>query len=391
MLFPDHKIAYIDEYGSFGYDFDKAGTTNYFIVCAVIVEQGMVEPLSARVQKIRDTEFGSKELKSNSIGGDHKKRFRVLKELLDLPFHVIYVVVDKSRIYLDGGLGYKPSFIKFTNSLLHKVLKRGYESLLIISDDHGSPEFMRGFEQYVKDTGKLFNTYDFRFENSSQCDLLQLTDFICGTIAMGYRNDVPTHYRAYLNFLRDKIIYKDIFPREYKNYLVDEELRPNDFDERIARWCIRLAKDYLENNENSDNPVEADRTIIVDRLLLQLQINPVGYVKTPVLKDLLKRTTGRSYSTQKFRADIIGRLRDSGMIISSSTKGYKIPLSLNEVHAYSNHTIQVVYPMLERLGKARNSILLGTENELDILDSTEHAEIRAYFDYIKGEGNPTEI
>lgn len=389
MLFPDHKIAYIDECGSFGYDFDKAGTTSHFVVCAVIVEQEMVEPLSSRVQEIRDGEFGGKELKSNSVRGDYKKRFRILKELLDLPFHVIYVVVDKRKIYPESGLSYKQSFIKFTNSLLHKTLKRGYESLLIISDEHGTPEFMLGFEKYVIETGKLFNTYDFRFEDSSQCDLLQLADFVCGTIALGYREEVPKHYWAYLNFLRDKIIYKDIFPREYKNYLVDEGTRPDDFDESIAHWCIRLAESYVEDYENSGNSVESDRIIVVNRLLFQLQINPTGYVQTPVLKRLVKNMTGRSYSTRKFRVDIVGSLRDSGVVISSSTKGYKIPLSLNEVYSYSNHTMQVIYPMLERLGKARNSILLATENELDILDIPEYAEIKAYFDYIKGDGNLT--
>ena len=33
-----NRIAYIDESGNFGFDFDKQGTSKFFILCAVIVK-----------------------------------------------------------------------------------------------------------------------------------------------------------------------------------------------------------------------------------------------------------------------------------------------------------------------------------------------------------------
>lgn len=387
MLLPGYRLAYIDESGSFGYSFDRPNTSEYFVICSVIAEQCHVMGISDEIEAIRQTEFGGKELKSSSVGGDIAKRFRILQGLLALPFSVMVVVIDKKRLYRNRGLDYKSSFIKYTNSMLHLALKKRYKSLEIVSDEYGSPEFMTGFQKYVRNKGSLFSPYEFRFEKSSQCNLLQLADFVCGTIAMGYKHDTPAKYEAFLNHLREKIIYRQVFPREFSDYLVDGNYWNDTYDQQISKWCIRLATLYVEERDTSLEPLEVDRSVVVERLLFQLDVYPEAYINTDELKRLLQRRTGRSYSTQEFRSDIIGSLRDAGVVISSSTKGYKIPLNLNEVYSYGDKTMQVVYPMLERLRKCRQSILLATENQLDIMDIPEYQEIKAYFDFVKGDGH----
>ena len=50
-----------------------------------------------------------------------------------------------------------------------------------------------------------------------------------------------------------------------------------------------------------------------------------GYIYTYELKDQLANTELRNMKDQAFRMRIIGKLRDKGVIIASSQKGYKIP------------------------------------------------------------------
>ena len=56
----------------------------------------------------------------------------------------------------------------------------------------GSKEFMKGFVDYVKrrHIPDLFNYSEFGFESSRSNLLIQLADFICGTVAKAFDNTV---------------------------------------------------------------------------------------------------------------------------------------------------------------------------------------------------------
>ena len=81
-----------------------------------------------------------------------------------------------------------------------------------------------------------------------------------------------------------------------------------------------------------------------------------------------------------FRMRIIGKLRDNGVIIASSQKGYKIPSKQSELYDFINHDAKIVIPMLARLKKCRDLVKLSTANELDLLAHTEYDQLREYFD-----------
>lgn len=378
MLSNEIAHAYIDECGNFGYDFNKEGTSRYFLVCAVVVAPENVGDLVKAMRK-QIQEGG--ELKSKAIGADHGKRFRILRELLEIPFHVVYIVIDKSKVYPDTGLTWKQSFIKFAHNLLYKPLATSFQYLKITADEYGDGEFMESFEKYVESkSGLLFQSYTFGFERSINNELLQLADFIAGTLYLGYENVVPKHYQAYLNLLKDKILYTETFPGEYKNYLVKENLDNSRFDREIAELSVRLATQYIQKYDNAKDTWEICRVFVLKRLLFELRINPRTYLNTKRLRILTRDYMRHDCSAQEFRAEVIGKLRDRGVLIASSDKGYKIPINLNEIYIHCNKMIQMINPMLARLQKFRRGVLLGTKNELDILAQSEYAELKAYFD-----------
>ena len=56
---------------------------------------------------------------------------------------------------------------------------------------------------------------------------------------------------------------------------------------------------------------------------------------------------------------------------------------LQKTLAYTNKSVHIIEPMLGRLNKCRDSILIATDNELDILAEEEYARIKGYFDYMR--------
>ena len=110
-----------------------------------------------------------------------------------------------------------------------------------------------------------------------------------------------------------------------------------------------------------------------------------GYIYTSELLGQLQNTDLARMSVTHFRMKIIGKLRDKGVIIASSSKGYKIPSRQSELYDFINHDASIVIPMLSRLKKCRDLIKLGTLNELDLLDHIEYKALRDYLDRLPAE------
>ena len=78
---------------------------------------------------------------------------------------------------------------------------------------------------------------------------------------------------------------------------------------------------------------------------------------------------------------IIAPLRDAGVILASSSQGYKIPVSVEDITTYINQTHTVVSPMLHRICICRNLIKQQTNNDLDVLDDPAFLKYKNYFDW----------
>lgn len=139
------------------------------------------------------------------------------------------------------------------------------------------------------------------------------------------------------------------------------------------------------NNDNNDPEVKA-QVIVLQYLLFRFMNNDTrGYIYTYELKDQLANTELRNMKDQAFRMRIIGKLRDKGVIIASSQKGYKIPSKQAELYDFINHDAKIVIPMLARLKKCRDLVKLGTANELDLLDHPEYRQLQVFFDSLPEE------
>ncbi len=379
----EKEYAFIDECGNFGFDFDKPGVSSHYIISAVVVSESKISDLEQGVEAIRKKYFQTGEMKSSGISKNQKRREALLSEISKLDFHHYTVVIDKRKINLTSGLIYKKSFIKYLNSMLHKELKITFPKLQLISDTHGNKDFMREFEKYVNERNQpnLFEEYEFGFINSKSNVIIQLADIIAGTISYNYEESKDkTLFKRFYSFIEDKTLSIVEWPKGYEDFTYEyERYSDGGYDKIIYMNSQRLVIDYINKNENSDE-IEIRERVFVLKYLMTMLLTNSRYIKSSELIYNLKLLTKHDYSHHYFKSKIIAKLRDEGILISSSNKGYKIPETEEDIYNFVNRTNLMIQPMLNRIMKARERVLSATKNEFDILNKDQYKKLKKFFD-----------
>lgn len=384
----ERVYAFTDEYGAFGWDIDNPSVSTHFIITAIIVKESNLNEYTEKAEALRKKHFQASEIKSKNVAGNHTRRQRILNDMADIPFEIFAVCIDKKKC-LDNmntkGLQHKKTFYKFMNNIVHRELRRAFQKITIVADEIGSNDYMQSFCKYVnarQDMPNLFGDANFRFHDSKNDVRIQVADFISGTLAYIYDcHKKCTEAPDYFQMLKNKIIRVESYPKTYETYVLETSVIAEDYDEDIAKICFAQAVKFIEHNANTDDPEISAQIIVLQYMLFRFMNNDTrGYIYTNELKEQLSNTDMRNISDSTFRMRIIGKLRDKGVIIASSQKGYKIPSKQSELYDFINHDAKIVIPMLSRLKKCRDLIKLGTVNELDLLDHTEYSQLKSFFD-----------
>ena len=369
-------VAFIDECGDSGLNFDNVKTSSHFVITAIILEQEALNEAKVKLSEIRKDYFQGSEIKSSSVKRKQiERRCSILKKLMEIDFTVFSLVIDK-RALNSKGFQYHSSFFKFCNRLIYDELYSSFPNLDIVADAHGSGAFINSFITYVESKfhiPDLFNSSSFAISDSKDNDLIQIADFIGGTIAKGYDRVVMSEdYPLFLEILRRRICRIKEWPQNYGSYSYDFN-NFCEFDSVIADYGVRAAEKYLMTYQFSRDPDEIDRQTVLRYLLFNfLHVGPDRYIGTGELMALLKHPV----SLQKFRSKIIAKLRDKEVLVVSSDKGYKLPMNQKDMLRFVKHSSNLINPLVERVKKARNRILLITDNTVDILSCERETNLR---------------
>lgn len=375
------QCAFVGDTGDSGLSLDKSGTYSHYVLTAVIVGEDRLRQVEEEVELVRRKHFQAGEMSSGKVAGNDDRRMLILQDLRPIGFHVLSFVVAKDRLARSGGFQYHGPFVKFLGMRIQKQMHLAFPSLSVVANQHGDEAFMREFRDYVRRQLQLtlFEDFSFRFEDSGANPLLQLADFIGGTVARGYEAKRKSpRYNEFLQAIQDKIIAFKVWPGGYDKYLVDvaKEHRIS-YDPTISDCSIRLAQDFVNAHEDDSDPAIHSQVRFLEHLLFRLgHDSPRAYVPTHALLAHLALGGDRRLSDFQLRTDVVGPLRDRNILIASSPNGYKIPISEHELYEFVNHGMAVIAPMVARLQRCRAQVQLATKNELDILDREEYALLR---------------
>lgn len=379
------KYAYVDEFGAFGYNFENEGCSTHFIIAAIIVDENDITMIKHSVESIRNKYFPNGEIKSSRIGKDHRKRISILNELKVLPFKIFALVCDKRRIYEQSGLRFKPSFYKFINNLAYQELRTSFSNLVITADEVGENEYLKSFAKYIREREiplSLFDKSLFRFENSKDDLIIQVADIVAGSLAYNY--DEHKKDRAdgnnYKSILASKLLMIKEFPQTFATFDIQHNDMNPQYNAQIADICYRRAKLFMETHKDPDEIEVKQQVAVLDYLLFRfMNRSPRKYIPTKELLNQLCYLGFDKMSIHAFRAKIIAKLRDDGVIISSSPDGYKIPSSEDELEDFINRGKTIILPMLSRLKKCNDIIKMGTSGDIDLFQRAEYQVLANMF------------
>lgn len=376
------KTAYIDECGSFGFDFSLAGTSKYYILCAVVVDNAKIGELHAAIEGVKRTNgFQNAEMKSSKIGADNSRRSRIISQMLPIDFHVMLLIADKERFKESSPLTeYKTTFIKYLHQRLYDLLYHAYPKLKIIEDEIGTTEFQESFKQYVANRRpdyNLFNDYDFAYTDSKDELLVQLADMIGGSINRSLIDPSAPNFRE---MLKAKILGVDEFPTRNEPYWGAASPEDYKFDRDIYELSVKSAQDYVDKYQSEIDDEKKAQVAFLKYLLFQVNNNPTQFISSYQLVNFLQNYTGHNTTRNYLYRRIIAQLRDQGVLIASCPQGYKIPISVEDIVMYLNQTHTIVSPMLYRVGICRKLVLQSTMGRLDILNDPAFIKYKLYFD-----------
>lgn len=369
-------IAFADEFGNNSFDFKNQGS--HFIIASVIMNLDELETINSQLETIRAKYFQTGEIKSNKVKGNHQRRLLILNSLKEINFNIYAVVIDKKKLFGEG-FKYKQSFYKYLNGILYKELYRTYPQLELIVDEHGTNEFMNGFKKYVEKNHirNLFSGSDFNIQKSHNDLGVQLADFIAGTLGYIF-DDLKKSEKSdeFEKLISTKLISLNHFPKNYDTKeLIDSELY-SEYDETITNLSLNRVFDFIDRT-TGDTQLNVDRINFLKLLLLFHQSN--HHKKYTTSNEFIRHLNVNRdgvLSKEQFSTKIIGHLRDKGILIASSRDGFKIPTSARDMRIFINHGKSIVFPVLRRIEECRNSILLATNNEYDILDNNEYKKLK---------------
>lgn len=374
--------AFIDECGNFGFDFDNDGTSKFYFLCAVIVKNAELSQMEESMQRVKnDNGFGNTEMKSSAIGSNYRRRSKIISELLPIPFRVILFVADKQAFKQNSPLStYRQTFIKYLHQRLYRLLYSTYPKLRIIEDQIGTSEFQESFKRYVQEhrPPSLLGEYEFDYSDSKNSLLVQLADFIGGTINKVYTDESAPNY---LESLKGKIICTERFPNESGPYFGQAKDEDRQYDKDVYDLAVFRARTYIQENELSEELEKKLQVALLKYLLFYAQnVDARRYVSSHQLLTILEEYAGHRVRANYLYRRIIAPLRDDGVILASSSHGYKLPISVKDIVTYFNQTHMIVSPMLHRMELCRNLIKQQTHNGLDILDDPAFTKYKRFFD-----------
>ncbi|ABC81622.1 DUF3800 domain-containing protein [Anaeromyxobacter dehalogenans] len=394
------KHAFVDAYGDPGLDIDKNATTAFFIVAAVLVDGERVGEVYAAVEAIRRKHFQKGPIKSSAVGENDKRRLRVLADLMALPVRFAAVALDKQRLMKDGeflypGLRFKGSFVKFVHSQLFDRMYERHPGLQVLADGTGREEFMEEFRRYVLGgvsgrQGDLFAKPGFAFERSTNHVLIQVADFIAGSLARIYdHKKFSSRAEEIHRALQPNALYVTDWPKRFRNPPPLKRL-DSEHDEKVRRYCLERVQDFIAEHLDSEDPDVKARTAALEFLLFRYEwAGEDAWTPTGSLQDYLAEICVEPHSAHNIRSKMIAPLRDVGVILASSNRGYKVPASINDVVQFVERTDSVVVPMLRRVDTARQAIKELTGG-FDILSQERFAALREALDgRVFGQGSLT--
>ncbi|QNF31287.1 DUF3800 domain-containing protein (plasmid) [Adhaeribacter swui] len=373
-----HLHIFVDEFGNTSLNLEKTGTFSHFVLTAVLIEEAQIEQARKLRADISRRYFQGHPIKSSRIANDEngfQKRLDVLKELRQLDFLVLSLVINKSKV-TGEGLDQNTIFYKYFNRIFLQQFPKNFTSFSIHADQLGWPEFRRSLQHYIqtkviqRDLFTPDRTYQLVEDDQAET-LVQLADFIAGCLGKIY---CTSHSHEKASFLFDLLhdrSFVDFYPFEKTDFFLSIPEHDHEKNELIAKIAAASAREALAQHHRLSEEAQA----VLQYLYLMFRTAPERLVEKYEIIDKLKRVFP-NFSEQQLRV-CIQHLRDDGVLIVSiqGKSGYKIPDRVEDIAGFYNRYLNSIVPMINRLNICNRKLLVNSLQQVDLLKANSNYSI----------------
>ena len=371
--------AFIAQAGHDYIAFDEERMSKHVVITALIIRTDILEEVKAELDHIHSTYIQNNSKSLEQLSPNNRKE--VIEKLLSFHIDLYAIIVDKDKLWEVGGFGYQQLLDDYMNRRLYNDLFESNMSVQIFAESEQKHDFLKKFESYIgeRHTRTLFNPTLLVFEKKSDNTCLQFADIINELIFNAYENPCDEN-RNLIKKLTRKFIRLEEWPyKDDKRIMNRLGQFTNTYDHIIAEKSIQFAQQYIDRHEYSEEGLIQNRVNFLKYLLAYLSIGRDEYIYgQEVIKNM--QTFSKEPINRDTMSDIVGPLRDEGILIASTSNGYKIPTATKDLIAHADFSCSRIVPMFRRLDNYRQIILNMTDQQLDILAGEQFKEIKQFLD-----------
>ena len=385
--------CFLDESGDPNFPAGAQGRSTHFVLAAVIVTESNLERVRAEADAVRAAHFGTGEMKAKARAMRRVETRRAVVDAiaaLDASFAV--VAVDKRELYDDSPLvAWKKSFLKYTGNQLYRRLFASHDSVRVLADDYGRADYKDEFARYLAKRNRFdlfLPSSTFAFGDSATEPLIQAADIVAGTVMRSLR-DGDDEDRAMVAQLREKLFTYIGWPPVYPP--VEPPRQAGEQAERdatVRNHALSKAGRYLEEHREAYDALTVARVATLDRLVYAAQFDEASsFVNAGTLVQMIREMRLESPVSKRWlSSSVIGPLRDEGVVITGSSRGYAIPFRSDELDEHARDVRTKAVPMLRRLSRYRADLYNSTGGAIDILASGDLEDVRRLVNVLEGPG-----
>ena len=376
--------CFLDESGDPHFPAGEQGKSTHYVLGGIAVPESRLDAVRAAAGDLQREYFGKGEMKAGarSLNRDPEKRRALVEGIAALEASFVAVAVDKREVIEDGPLAkWKKSFIKYTGSQLYRRLFTAHDTVHVVADEYGTEAYQNEFGRYIeaRRIPDLFlASSSFSFGDSKADPLIQVSDIVSGTIFRALR-DGTDEDRALVALLRPRLHTFISWPPVFVP--VEPPPRAGEQRERDAEvrdYALSQAAWYLTDHREDNAPLSVAQVATLDRLVFAAQLDEgSAFVHADEIIVGL-RALGLPFAISKrwLSSEVIGPLRDAGVVITGSSRGYAIPFQASDLDEHALDVRSKAVPMLRRLSRYRADLALRTGGRIDLLASTELNDVK---------------
>ncbi|MBS4001256.1 MAG: DUF3800 domain-containing protein [Desulfobulbaceae bacterium] len=364
------KVVYVDESGAHGFNSsDSRG--NFYVISLVIIDEVKRSDFESKYLSVIRNHHQSEFLKYSTL---KKKRNcnEIIDEIMKLEFSFFSLVVDKSKIHKDSGLKFKTVFYKFLHRIVYERLFKSFQKINIISDDYCDDDFHDSFKKYIKSITQgmsLFKDVEITFVNRDP--IVQLSDIISGVFRDKQINEQIDIY----NKLKTKSLFCYNFPQSFyinQDNVNDSLLEQNGVlnSDIIQEMSIKVTIEAIHKLKDENSK------FLLHLLLLNSFSLHDDYIHSHKIVNHFKEFFDIDIEENQVKRSMIPKLRDKGVLISSSPKGYKLPTKYSDILDYIAITDRNVNNQINRLENFLKDFAIKLDKPIhDLVDESKYFKL----------------